>query len=219
MDIKQQIKGLIQEAELYRSQGLLKEAKGKYVAVVSVIEANPQIKNRQSLMDSISKKITALENDIDKLAKAPTSVEVPEKIQDLIKKQFAFAPDKDEDSAAIEGAIALAKFGQFERALKEFNLLLDKDSVRVAAAKNIIRCSMTQTSVEDAVTAYEKWVTSDIFTPAQLNSVCAFLEDILEKKGIDKTLSKPKEAEPAVTQEAVADDELQEDDRREATNR
>jgi len=212
MDIKQQIKGLIQEAELYRSQGLIQEAKGKYVAIVSLIEANARIKNRQSLIDGISKKITSLENEIDRLASAPTSVEVPEKIQDLIKRQFAFAADKDEDSAAIEGAIALAKFGQFERALKEFNLLLDKESVRVDAAKNIIRCYMTHTSIEDAVREYEKWFSSEIFTTVQLNSVCSFLEDILEKKGIDKTLPRPKEAEPVEVKGFAVAEDLDEDE-------
>jgi len=211
MDLKHQIKTLIQEAEVYQAQGLLKESKVKYNKILSLFRSNAQIKNRESLMASITKKIVAIDNEILKLAKAPSVIEIPEKIQDLIKKQFAFAA-KDEDSAAIEGAIALAKFGQFDRALKEFNLLLDKDAVRVVAAKNIIRCLMTRTSVEDAVVEYEKWLSGDKFSSAQLNSVRSFLGDILAKKGITQTLSPVPENEPPADQEKAPDEESPEEE-------
>lgn len=211
MDLKQQIKTLIQEAELYRTQGLLKESKNKYNKIISLINSNTQIKNRESLTAGIARKIEAVDNEILKLAEAPTLVEVPEKIQDLIKKQFAFAA-QDEDSAAIEGAIALAKFGQIDRALKEFGLLLDKDAVRVVAAKNIIRCHITRTSVEDAVIEYEKWRTSDKFSPAQLNSVRLFLEDILAKKGSAQTLPPVPEEAPSLEKGKAANEELQEEE-------
>lgn len=211
MDIKQQIKNLIQEAELYRAQGLLKESKTKYNKILALIKSATQIKNQESLITSITRKIVAVDNAILELAKAPSVIEIPEKIQDLIKKQFAFAA-KDEDSAAIEGAIALAKFGQFDRALKEFNLLLDKDAVRVVAAKNIIRCWMTRTSVEDAVAEYEKWLSGDKFSSAQLNSVRSFLGDILAKKGITQTLSPVPENEPPPGQANAPDEELPEEE-------
>jgi len=211
MDIKQQIKTLIQEAELYRNQGLLKESKIKYNKILSLIKSNAQIKNKETLMTGITRKIVAIDNEILQLAKAPSVIEVPEKIQDLIKKQFAFAA-KDEDSGAIEGAIALAKFGQFDRALKEFNLLLDKDAVRVVAAKNIIRCCMTHATVEDAVAEYEKWLSGDKFSSIQLNSVRSFLGDILAKKGITQTLSPVPENKSAADQGSAADEELPEED-------
>jgi len=211
MDIKQQIKNLIQEAALYQTQGLLKESKIKYNKILSLIKSNAQIKNQENLMTNITRKIVALDNEILKLAKAPSVIEIPEKIQDLIKKQFAFAA-KDEDSAAIEGAIALAKFGQFDRALKEFNLLLDKDAVRVVAAKNIIRCCMTHTSLEDAVTEYEKWLSGGKFNSVQLNSVRSFLGDILAKKGITQTLSPVPETGPPADQGNAPEEELQEEE-------
>jgi tetratricopeptide (TPR) repeat protein len=211
MDLKQQIKTLIQEAELYRTQGLLKESKSKYAKIVALIKSNVQIKNRESLIGGFIKKIALIDTEILNLAKAPSVIEVPEKIQDLIKKQFAFAA-KDEDSAAIEGAIALAKFGQFDRALKEFNLLLDKDKVRVVAAKNIIRCCMTHSSIENAVREYEQWLSGGKFTSVQLNSVRSFLGDILAKKGITQTLSPVPENEPSADPGKAADEELQEEE-------
>ena len=57
MDIKQQIKSLLQEAEVYRTQGLLVEAKGKYTDATDVIQQNDQIKNRQNLIDGINKRL------------------------------------------------------------------------------------------------------------------------------------------------------------------
>lgn len=211
MDIKNQIKALIQEAEVYRTQGLLKESKTKYKGVLALIKSNVQIQNRESLMAGVTKKIVAIDTEILKLAKAPSVIEVPEKIQDLIKKQFAFAA-KDEDSGAVEGAIALAKFGQFDRALKEFNLLLDKDAVRVVAAKNILRCHMTHTSVENAVAEYEKWLSGDKFSSAQLISVRSFLGDILAKKGITQVLAPVPETKSASDLGKAADEELLEED-------
>lgn len=211
MDMKHQVKTLIQEAELYRAQGLIKESRNMYVKIAALIESTAQIKNRESLTAGIARKIEALDHEIMKLAEAPALVEVPEKIQDLIKKQFAFAA-KDEDSGAIEGAIALAKFGQLDRALKEFNLLLEKDAVRVIAAKNIIRCYLTHTSVEDAVAEYEKWLSGGKFSPVQLNSVRSFLGDILARKGITQTLPPVSEKKPSATQDIAAEEELQEEE-------
>lgn len=211
MDLKERIKMLIQEADVYRDQGLLRESKKKYIQILTLVKGNSQIKNRDNLISGFTKKIAVLDTEILKLAQAPTVVEVPEKIQDLIKKQFAFAA-KNEESAAIEGAIALAKFGQLDRALKEFNLLLNRDSVRVVAAKNIIRCYLTRASVEEAVAQYEKWLAGDMFTPFQLNSVRSFLGDILAKKGITQTLSPVPQNKPAADPDKPSEEELQEEE-------
>lgn len=187
MDVKEQIQKLIQEAHLYRSQGLLRESRDKYGKLVDFIKKNRQIKNRENLISGVQRKIEAVEADIEKLIKAPATVVIPEKIQDIIKNKFALSA-KDEDSAAIEGAVALAKFGQFERAIKEFDLLLAKESVRLAAAKNIIRCYVSNAAFESAVKEYEKWSAGNRFKPEELNIVRTFLQNILTKRGISKTL-------------------------------
>lgn len=188
MDIKQQITSLLKQAEIYRSQGLLVEAKSKYKEAISTIDKIDQIKNKQNLIDGISKKLKILDKELADFVKAPESVEVPKEVQDLIKKQFAFAHD-DEDTAALEGAIALAKFGQHERALQDLTELLEKESVRVSAAKNILRCHIANLAIDQAVSQYEEWFAGDLLTPAQLNNVRKFLEDVLQKKGIDQELS------------------------------
>lgn len=198
MDIKSRIKALIKEAELYRSQGLLNEAKGKYSNAAKLIQQMERLANKQDLLDGISKKIAALERDINKLEQAPVTREMSTKVQDLIKKLFSFSKEKDKDAAELEGAIALARFGQFDRALTEFNELIKIDSLRVDAAKNILRCHIASSSPDDAVAKYQHWFSSDIFPKQQLEKIRVFLQDILDRKGIDKTL--PADTKPTEVQ-------------------
>ncbi len=168
MDIKERLKNLLETAKLYRSQGLLFEAKRKYQDALILIQETGLIKDGQNLIDMISKKISGVKKDIEKIEKQPTLPEVSEKVQDVIKELFSDTTGKDKDAATLEGAITLAKFGQFDRALKELKELLKNDSVRMNAAKNILRCHMARTSIEDAVT--------DIFTNNQLVTIRLFLE-------------------------------------------
>lgn len=211
MDIRQQITSLLKQAEIYRSQGLLVEAKEKYKQAISVIEQIDQIKNKQKLIDGIQNKLSVLDQELVDFVKAPESVEVPKEVQDLIKKQFAFAHD-DEDTAALEGAIALAKFGQQERALQDLTELLEKDSIRVSAAKNILRCHIANSAIDQAVAQYEEWFSGDLFSTDQLSNVRKFLEDVLQKKGVDQTLSAHADKSSAIALETPADALSQEEE-------
>lgn len=193
MKITKKIKNLLKEAELYHNQGLLYEAVAKYNDATELIQKNEQLKNKKSLLEGISKKINALKKDISKIELAPKRPEVSGNIQDLIKKMYAFSPDMDEDAKALEGAVALAKFGQFKRAILEFNELLKKDSTRVDAAKNVLRCHVALFSIKEAITQYEKWLLDDLFNPNQLNIVYTFFENLLKSEGVEETLPKTKE--------------------------
>ena len=193
MNIIKKIKTLLKEAELYHSQGLLYEAIAKYNDATELIQNNEQLKNKQNLLEGISKKINILNKDISKIELAPKKPEVSGNIQDLIKKMYAFSPDVDEDAKAIEGAVALAKFGQFKRAISDFNELLKKDSTRIDAAKNILRCHMAIYSIDKAISQYEEWLLDDIFHPDQLDKIYMFFESLLKSEGVEQTLPKTKE--------------------------
>jgi hypothetical protein len=198
MALKDQIKTLLHEADLYRNQGLLTEAKTKYLRAAEVIKTNEQIKNRDSLIAAIEKKIASLEADTKRVEQGPSSPELSGKAQDLIQKLFTFADADNQEDQALQGAIALAKFGQFERALEELGKLLDNPQVGVEAAKNIINCHLNLSDTEQAVAQYEEWLNSDRFDSSQMERLRTFLEDNLEKKGIKKSLGhSPAVAEPA----------------------
>jgi len=188
MNIVKKIKSLLQEAELYHTQGLLNEAMGKYNKATELIQSDELLKSKQNLLDGVSKKIHRLEKDIEKVEQAPKTPEMPPHVHDLIKKLYTFSADKDEDAVALDGAIALAKFGQYESALSEFNELIKKDSLRVVAAKNILRCHMALSSVDEAFSEYEHWLSNDMFSPDQIDKLRVFFEGILEKEGIDRAV-------------------------------
>jgi tetratricopeptide (TPR) repeat protein len=183
MDISLQIKSLLNEAELYRAQGLLSEAKDKYNAASAMILKIDRLKNKDGLLKAISGKIQSLEQKSEKVETGPASPELSEKGQNLIKSLFG---END-----LQKAVALAKFGQFERAIVEFESLLKDDVFRVDAGKNIIRCKMAVASVDDAVDLYNQWFSGDLFSGNQLESIRAYLQQILDKKGIDKSLPVP----------------------------
>lgn len=188
MNIVKKITSLLKEAELYHKQGLLYEAMGKYDKAKDLIQSNSLLKSKQNLMDGISKKVALLEKDIERVEQAPKTPEVSADVQDLIKRLYTFSVEQDDDTIALDGAIALAKFGQYDSALSEFNELIKKESLRVVAAKNILRCHMAMSSVEEAFAQYEQWLSSDMFVPEQIDKLRMFFEGILEKEEIDRAL-------------------------------
>jgi hypothetical protein len=113
--------------------------------------------------------------------KAPVAPELPEQIQSLIKKEFAFS--EDESAAQFEGAMALARFGQYEAAINEFERLLNEGVMPHVAARNIITCHMTYSSADMAVATFEKWLSQDSLTKHELKHLRSFLLDLLNKKG------------------------------------
>ena len=191
---------MLQEAEIYRSQGLISEAHGKYKAAANFVNSIENLKNKQSLLNAISDKISALDDTQKKVDKGPTSPELSKKAQDLIKNLFSFSENVDEEGAALEGAVALAKFGQFDRAINELTALLPKENLRVEAAKNILRCHLTTSATEEAVNIYHQWHSEDLFQPNQLELVRVYLNDALQNKGVEVSLPAPVGVEDTAAQ-------------------
>ena len=136
MDAKKQIKSFIQEAELYKSQGLLDEAKEKYLSIVEFIQKNEKIQKKQNLIDSISKKISALKKEIEKIETAPISTEMSQKMQSFIKIIL-----KEAETYGSQGLVAQAKEKYYQAAeflkkddqLKNKKKLLDGISKKISA--------------------------------------------------------------------------------------
>jgi tetratricopeptide (TPR) repeat protein len=212
MNITKKIKILLQEAELYHAQGLLREAMEKYNNAKKLIQSDEQLKTNQNLINGISKKILALKEDIIKIEKAPKKPQVSAKMQDLIKKMVSFSPDKNEDLKALDGAIALAKFGQMKRAISEFNELIKTDSLRVVAAKSMLRCHMALSSMDEALAQYEQWISDHRFSTIQLDKLRFFLENILKKEGIEKKLPKRKSPKDSIDKVKIKGPEIEDDD-------
>lgn len=122
MSDREQIKSLIKEAEVYRNQGLLEESREAYGRALKFIEDHYQYSRNKDLVDSVKDKIQTIETDLAEVDRVTETPDLPQNIQDLIKKLFSFS--QNQDIAAVEGAVALAKFGQYENSLAEFQKLI-----------------------------------------------------------------------------------------------
>ena len=195
MNISEKIKTLVKEAETYRGHGLLTEARQKYVDAAGIIQGLKQIKNQETLLAGLTRKIASLDKEIDRVESAPMTPEMDETSQELIKKLFSFSQGEQTDAAvSLNEAITLTKFGQYDRALKEFRTLTRNDEVRLAAAKNAIRCHLARGTAEEGIEDFRKWVTDGRFSRDQLEKLRSFFNHILKKQGIDNPLPNIKEA-------------------------
>lgn len=195
MGIKIQIRNLLREAELYRSQGLYGESKTRYQNALNFIQNASGISNKEALIERVENKIAQIAERLGEMDDGPDSPQMSSHDQQLVKKLFAYSPDNDEDAAALEGATVLAKFGQYGQALKEFGNLLQRESVRVNAAKNMFRCHFALSQLNEAVQQYDDWLTAELFTPMQLENIRLFLDDNLKRRGHRQELSKPRKPE------------------------
>jgi uncharacterized protein YdcH (DUF465 family) len=185
MDIGTKIKALLKEAELYKGQGLLTESKSRYQNAVKLIESIKKLKNKDKLLYGLAAKLKALDKEIERVENAPENPEVGEASQALIKKLFSYAKTCDEDAVALEEAITLTKFGQYGKAIKDFTALLDKESVRLAAAKNILRCFIAGDHIDDGIEQFQEWLGDDTLSKDQLKKLGLFFQNIIDKKGLD----------------------------------
>jgi tetratricopeptide (TPR) repeat protein len=205
MDVKERIKSLLQQADIYQAQGLLHEAKDRYMQAAQIIKQHEDVIRNKTLLSSIAAKVRAINDDMKRLDESPLLKEMPEQVQEVIRTKFSFS--KDDNLKDMEGAIALAKFGQYKRALREFNELLTREDIRMDVAKNIIRCHMAMDLIEDAAIQYEQWMSGNLFSTGQLGKLRFFLQNILEKKGIDRELPMPDDPgrEKETAQEEILD--------------
>jgi hypothetical protein len=199
MSEKESIKTLLKEAEIYRTQGLLADSKAKYVEVLSLIGKNPSFSKNQKLVDGVKSKIRAVDKSLHELKERPDKPELTQDMQSLIKKLFTFSQTKE--AAAIEGAVALAKFGQYDKALHEFHLLLEEGILPLVTAKNIVRCYGALKKPEAAAEQFTKWLSRDTFSFDELKQLRSFIIAVLEKEGIEVRLpevaARPKRAAAA----------------------
>jgi tetratricopeptide (TPR) repeat protein len=192
MSDKERIKVLIKEAALYQKQGLFEESKEKYEEILAFIQHDERYVKDKKLIDAVKDKIRIIEENLDEIDKSAETPMLSEEVQDLISRLFSSS--KDKDMAAIEGAVALAKFGQYQKALEEFQRLIEEGKMPLVAAKNALMCHMAVSSPDAAIAQFTQWVSRDTFSRTDLKYIRTFLENTLEKQGIKVDLPKVDEA-------------------------
>jgi tetratricopeptide (TPR) repeat protein len=192
MSDKEKIKALIKEAALYQKQGLFEESKEKYEEILGFIQHDERYVKDKKLIDAVKGKIRIIEENLDEIDKSTETPMLSEEVQDLISRLFSSS--KDKDMAAVEGAVALAKFGQYQKALEEFQRLIEEGKMPLVAAKNALMCHMAVSSPDAAIAQFTQWVSRDTFSRSDLKYIRTFLENTLEKQGIKADLPKVDEA-------------------------
>jgi len=185
MDLGIKIKKYYQEAELYNEQGLLTEALEKYKAVEALIKSTSNIRNRQGLLKQVAARIDEAAKKLQKLDGVKPTLTVNEEAQSLMKEMYSFDDPEAKGSSALGGAIALTKFGQYDKAIEELNRLLEYDTLRLEAAKNILWCWMQQNYADYAVSLYQKWRKSNLFPPKETDEIHRYFVKLMDEAGVD----------------------------------
>lgn len=194
MSDKEHIKSLIKEAEIYRKQSLLRPSKEKYEEALRLIQNHESYSKDKKLIDTIKSKIRTVEENLVEIDQATDTPELAQEVEDLISQLFSFS--KNKDVAGMEGAIALAKFGQYNNALAAFRRLIEEGNMPLLAAKNTLMCHMTLSSPDAAIAQFRQWVSRDEFSIKDLGYIRTFLENALLKQGIKAGLPQVAEASP-----------------------
>jgi tetratricopeptide (TPR) repeat protein len=173
-----EIKALLKEAQLYQSQGLLKEAKKRYENALEMVEGNNDlsISEKEKILVGVLSQIQSLDEVTYRVEKKTNISEISPRDRDLIKRLFSSTATNDNDNALLDGAVALAKFGQFDRAISEFEDLLEDSPLRIVAAKHILRCHMAMRTLHDPILQFQKWSTTGYFQKEELSELSTFLE-------------------------------------------
>lgn len=208
MELGEKIKKYFKEAELYNSHGLLAEALEKYKSVEGLVKSSRSIRNRQGILKQIAFKIESTAKKLQKLDGKKPTPEVAEDAQSLMKEMFSFDDPEAKGSSALGGAIALAKFGQYDKAIEELNRLLEYDSLRLEAAKNILWCWVQQNYAEYAVSLYQKWLKNKIFPPEEASIIHDYFNELMDKAGIDHEIEEIESQRTIEPDSEIEDDDI-----------
>lgn len=182
----ERIDSLLNQADLYRSQGLFRQSESLYLNAQKTLEKTASFSERERIVNTVKQDLNEVRKELLELDQANAALRLPKSVQDLIKEKFSFSTSRD--SSKVEGALALIEFGQYEEALEEFFQLLDKGSFPVLSAKNIIRCYMGMSLPDVAIEQFKQWILDGQLREIELKLIKEFLETVLIKKGIKSAL-------------------------------
>ena len=194
MSDREYLMSLVKEAAVYRDQGLLPESRAKYGQVLELINQSEEFSNHPKILSAVRERIREVERDLAEATQESRSPELSQEQRGLIKELFTFSRTKE--AAAVEGATALAEFGQYEQAVEEFRRLMQEGTLPIVAAKNILRCYLALSLPGAAIAEYRDWISSGLLSQQELKYVHGFLTYALKKRGIHIRVPDPEEGFP-----------------------
>jgi len=208
MDLGEKIKKYYKEAELYNSHGLLTDALEKYKSIEGLVKSTRNIQNRQGILKQIALKIESTNKKLQKIEGPKTTTEVAEDAQSLMQEMFSFDDPESKGSSVLGGAIALVKFGQYDKAIEELNRLLEYDKFRLDAAKKILWCWVQQNYMEYAVSLYQKWRKNKLFPPEEADAIQKYFNELIDNAGGDQEIDELESQRTVEPDSEIDDDEI-----------
>ena len=190
MNLKDKINQIFNEIELYSSQALHSHAKRRCVKLAEMVRGSAQLKHKEALLETISRKINSIEENARKFEGKSRKMSSNE--LDIVKRLVFVSGEADSDAADWEVARAYFILGQYDKALRGFNRLIGNRYKLVPSAKNVLRCCIGMSAMDDAIAKYHEWFLSGIFSLDQLENIRTFLQAIMYKKNINTLLSIPR---------------------------
>ncbi|MEW6664355.1 MAG: hypothetical protein AB1512_03935 [Thermodesulfobacteriota bacterium] len=187
MSDQEYIRSVVRGARLYREQGLFAEARKKYLEAISLLDRDRDNPLTAGWRETLEARVREVERTLLSLEQDQGCPELGENTQNLIKNLFSFSPNNE--VAALEGAVALWKFGQHRRALSEFERLLEQRVQPLAAAKYIILCLLTLSSPESVISRFTQWTARGLFSEPELQHLRKFLNTEFRERGFELDIS------------------------------
>lgn len=206
MSDREYVKFLVKEAAVYRSQGLLVESKAKYSEALEFTARSETLCRQKKFIESIEEKMRTVDEDLLGMDHTVRINDLPEDQQGLLKGLFTFS--KTKETAAIEGAVALAQFGQYEKALEEFQRLIKEGILPTVAAKHVLRLYLSLSLPDAAVARFTEWASSGLFSKQDLQYIKAFLREGLKKSGAQAQLKVLDRASSKRPRESLSEGEI-----------
>ncbi|MGM0609270.1 MAG: hypothetical protein ACQESP_12750 [Candidatus Muiribacteriota bacterium] len=161
MGLKEKIHSVNKEASLYRSQGMYEEALEKYKELFKLVTGYEGIKNKSALEKQIKSKIAEIKKRLNYYENEDTKNDISEDKKEIIKKLFS-EKKEDPEYKKFEEALTLARFGQFEDAVKDLTPFLKNKTFRYEAASNIVQCYRNMDKETHAKKIISKWLNDGI---------------------------------------------------------
>ncbi len=187
MDLQEKVKSLLKEASVYDAHGLYKESSAACIQADEIIKTNAHlIDQHKKLLNTVSRRLERLKKKVERIENESVAYQMPNVVLDVMKNQFSSAEDPLQ--AALEGALVLAGFEQYESALEEFRKLMKHRSTRLVAAKNIIRCHLSKGRAAEGMDLLRHWRNSGLLRPDELAELRRYTQKFSDERGLEMEL-------------------------------
>jgi hypothetical protein len=189
MSIKKQIEQIVKEIKVYSSHALFALAKQKCQELLQLVEQADNLTRKEALLQAISKKIESIEEEERNFEGVGKATRMSNRELDVVKQLVGVTGEADSNEAAWEVARACLILGQYDQALYEFYRLIDNQFNQASAAKNVLRCHIGMSAVDEAINQYKLWSISGLFTLEQMEDIRTFLQALLYKNNINRLIT------------------------------